>query len=108
MKHYLRLCIIVLMSFFSTTSLFAYDFEVNGIYYNILSRTDWTCEVTRKESGSSSYSGEIIIPSTITYSGKTFKVTTIGEYAFFGADITSIVIPNGIQYIKVKAFEGCM
>ena len=75
----------------------AYDFEVDGIYYNILSLEDLTCEVTynaknksettryfywyKRQSGSDydasslittypSYSGELTIPSTVNYKGR--------------------------------------
>ena len=34
---------------------FAHDFEVGGIYYNILSKADKTVEVTYKGSSSSAY-----------------------------------------------------
>lgn len=36
-----------------------YDFVSDGIYYNITSTTDLTCEVSR---GSRSYRGDIVIP----------------------------------------------
>ena len=38
----------------------AYDFEVDGIYYNITSEEDLTVEVTERN-----YSGEVIIPSYV-------------------------------------------
>jgi phosphoribosylanthranilate isomerase len=46
MKHsLLRLSILALLLTITTTC-FAYDFEVDGIYYNILSNTEKTVEVT--------------------------------------------------------------
>ena len=42
---------------------FAYDFEVDGIYYNKLSSGD-EVEVTN-----ASYSGDVVIPSTVTSGG---------------------------------------
>ena len=109
MKHYLRLFILVLTSFFSTTSLLAYDFVVDGIYYNILSEEDGTCEVTYKKYGSTTYSGEIIIPSTVSYLGKQYHVTTIGISAFYGSynNLTSIDIPNSVTSIDGGAFSYC-
>ena len=108
MKHYLRLFILVLTSFFSTSSLLAYDFEVDGIYYNVLSLEDLTCEVTYKDTNYKSYSGEIIIPSNVTYSNKTYSVTSIGLRAFSGcSSLTSIDIPNSVAYIGYGAFRDC-
>ena len=60
-------------------AVWAYDIEVDGIYYNITSLTDLTAEVTKGDNG---YSGDIIIPSTITYKSKTLTVTSIGDRAF--------------------------
>ena len=67
----------------------AQDFEVGGIYYNILSSEDKTVEVT---SGSNKYSGAVTIPASATYNSITYSVTSIGNYAFYDcAGLTSIV-----------------
>ena len=50
---------------FSSLTASAYDFGVDGIYYNLVSASDLTVEVTR---GDNYYSGNVIIPSTINYS----------------------------------------
>ena len=82
----------------------AYDFEVDGIYYNIISSSDLTAEVTK---GEHTYSGEITIPSTVTYKSKTLNITRIARFAFSGAKIQSITIPNSIESIGSFAFEYC-
>ena len=86
-------------------SVWAYDIEVDGIYYNITSTTDLTVEVTE---GDNRYSGDIVIPSTITYKSKTLTVTSIGEDAFSSNNnLTSVVIPNSVTSIVEYAFYGC-
>ena len=83
----------------------AYDFYVDGIYYNILSTTDLTVEVTY---GDKNYSGNIIIPSTFNYNSKTLTVTKIGENAFLNCDsVTNVIIPNSVTTIEVESFSGC-
>ena len=83
----------------------AYDFEVDGIYYNILSASDFTVVVT---SGDNKYSGAVIIPETIAYKSKVLKVTSIGDNAFYYCSgLTSIVIPNSVTSIGEKAFYEC-
>lgn len=76
-------------------SAVAYDFEVDGIYYNITSMADLEVEVTsngnfnqtyingaRCWENTTQYSGHLIIPSTVNYNNRTFEVTGIGKAAF--------------------------
>ena len=91
---------------------FAHDFEVDGIYYNITSSTDFTVAVTYKgvyiDSYNKEYSGEVTIPNKVTYKGKTYSVTLIGYGAFSSCSgLTSVVIPNSVTSIGDRAFEGC-
>ena len=83
----------------------AYDFEVDGIYYNILSMSDLTVEVTK---GDNEYSGEVIIPSIVSYKSKALTVTSIGSYAFDDCSgLTSVTIGNSVTYIGNYAFIFC-
>ena len=60
------------------------------------------------DSYSNEYSGDIVIPKSVTYNAKTYSVTSIGESAFRGCSgLTSITIPNSVTSIGWYAFEGC-
>ena len=76
----------------------ASDFEVNSIHYNITRKAaPYTVEVTSAWPKSYKYSGEVVIPETVTYDGITYEVTAIGMGAFSGSkDLTSVVIPNTV------------
>ena len=74
---------LLLCAWLFSTVVWAYDFEADGIYYNILSSDDKTVEVTYKFSGGS-YSGDVTIPETVTNGGIEYRVTAIGDDAFRG------------------------
>ena len=88
----------------------AYDFEVDGIYYNYLDKTAKTVEVTGSSSNVyyNEYTDSVTIPSSVTYSGTTYSVTSIGSSAFFFCSgLTSITIPNSVTSIGSSAFFNC-
>ncbi len=75
------------------------------IYYNFINNGA-ELEVTEMPN-SEKYAGDIVIPETVSYEGKEYKVTRIGEKAFHGDDLTSIVIPNSVKTIAKEAFNTC-
>ena len=84
----------------------AHDFEVDGIYYNILNEAEIMVEVTSP--GWNKYTGSIVIPEKVTYDNVTYSVTSIGDYAFFYCSgLTSITIPNSVTSIGERAFSDC-
>lgn len=78
--------------------------EIDGIYYNLISKLK-IAEVTMNPN---KYSGIVIIPSEVTYSGSKYRVTKISENAFLNCySLTSIAIPNSITEINGFAFANC-
>ena len=95
----------LLLTLVATTALWAYDFEVDGIYYNILTDKTNEVEVTH---GAYHYSGSVTIPATVTYNGTTYSVTSIGDEAFHNCSyLTSVTIGNSVTSIGDDAFKSC-
>lgn len=95
--------------------LSAYDFEVDGIFYNILDRNEKTVEVTFDEDYSpyKNYPYETMdIPSTVSVGGENYTVTEIGECAFYElgnegdytATIKVIKVPGTVTKINSDIF----
>jgi len=139
MKNYIY-TILTFLFFGISLNANAHDFEIanNGhnIYYKITSSSaPYTVAVTYKGSTYNEYlneySGAITLPSSVTYNGITYSVTSInnstfcdcsgvssvilansitsiGEYAFFYCNLlTSINFPSSLISIGSYAFKGC-
>lgn len=88
----------------------AYDFEKDGIYYNFTSNStvEVTSEIDYYGSYSDSYEGSVDIPGFVTYGGRTYTVTAIGNNAFkMCKDLTEITMPVTIETIGSYAFHSC-
>ena len=90
----------------------AYDFEVDGIYYNISRWEINVCEVTYKECDNknyvSDYTGNVTIPETVVYNGVTYPVRSIGAYAFSGcSSLSSVSFPESVSCMGRVSFSVC-
>ena len=100
-KRFTALMTTLILSVLFSISASADVIEVDGIYYDI---SETTATVT---SGYNRYSGDIVIPESITYYSK-YSVTSIGVNAFCGCNrLTSVTIPNSVTRIEENAFHGC-
>ena len=108
MKSLIKTTLLLLALLMLPATAVAYDFEVDGIYYNITGTS--TVEVTYKGYDNvitGHYSGEITIPETVTHAGMTYAVTAIGRSAFhYCDDPLSVTIPKSVVFID-HAFDNC-
>ena len=94
--------VVMLLTFLQAS---AYDFEVDGIYYEMVSFDNPTCKVVK---GDKEYEGDIVIPNMVTYMNREIAVVAMDAKAFFEcSSLTSIAIPNSVTKIEPKTFSGC-
>ena len=92
----------------AATTATAHDIVVDGIYYNINgNELTVTYSGSNYSSNSNRYKGDVVIPETVTYDGKTYTVTAIGNNAFYYCSVKTVSIPNSVTTIGSSAFFGC-
>ena len=94
----------------SIGTMFADGIKIGELYYN-LNETQKSAEVTYELIwDENNYKGLTTanIPASVTYSGTTYSVTSIGILAFYHCSgLTSVTIPNSVTSIEQSAFENC-
>lgn len=91
---------------------FAYTYQGTTLYYY---RYNGHTYVTYPSYGDGSYyhgftqpTGDVVIPSSVTWNNRTYTVDGIAGHAFNGCTgITSVIIPNSVTGISNSAFAGC-
>lgn len=108
MKSLIKSALLMLALLLPATAT-AHDFEVDGIYYIINgNEATVTFRGTSYYEYSNEYSGSVTIPSSVTYNGTIYSVTSIGVLAFYNCSgLTSVTIPNPVTEIGYSAFSGC-
>lgn len=106
----------MLTALFSCITVNAYDFVSDGLYYTKLS-DGFSVEVSNKSNNTyakSTYSGDIIIPESVIHENLSYNVTSIGQFAFYNSEVTSVTLPNTIvsignySFAKSSSMKSCV
>lgn len=101
---------LLMVAFISSTAT-AQEVEIDGVKYAL---TDDEAYLMFKISPKSTvmpisdYSGDFVIPPSVTYEGKTYPVTRIEPGTFRYSSVTSVNIPNSVRSIGGNAFYSCI
>ena len=91
-----------------TSMAWAYDAEVDGIYY-FLNQSNKTAQVASYyDENIFTEDGDLCIPESISVEGTIYVVTSLGDRCFRGrTGLTSITIPNSVTSLGSSCFYGC-
>ena len=105
LKKSAKVFLLIMFLLIASIKTFAYDFAIDGICYNIQSKTYRTCNV----SGYTELTNNnLIIPASITWNNIKYSVVSIEKEAFKRcSEVTSIVIPESVTSIGSDAFYEC-
>ena len=94
-------------------------FQIDGLYYKVTGPDtvqvtgDWVdgemaYDSARYRDLFNSENTKLVIPDTVEYSGKTFRVTSIGYRAFYSQGyLTEVTLPAELETIGEEAFQHC-
>lgn len=107
----MRRVLAILVMALASISAMAASVNVDGIYYELNNSNKRATVTPKGESGQYTYgvySGDVVVPSEVTYNDKTYTVTYIGGGAFSECnELASVTLPSTITTIQANAFRGC-
>ena len=117
MKHFYLKHILMSICLFFGLNAFAQEIvDIDGLRYYIdtegaqahVEHSDYTLNDWNHQYVPSKYSGDVVIPASVTYGGNTYVVTRICDSAFSGCtSLTSVEIPSTVTSIAPRAFYEC-
>lgn len=108
MKRELRIALLVLLLSAVGMGKGYADVIIGDLIYYLSQSSTKTATVLGHKDGQSA-TGELTIPSMVTFNGISYSVNRIEDDAFKGCSglTGNLIIPESVQYIEKSAFYGC-
>ena len=91
------------IAFIIPFSSYAYDFEVDGIYYNIISMSELTCEAV----GCDENITNLTLNQSVEFQSRNLKIVNIQQGAFSNMDNLLSVAIHNIEILNNDIFKNC-
>jgi len=97
--------VLLFLSLLLAIAVQATEFTVNNLKYTVLEDAN---TVTVGSVSGITYSGALVIPSSVMYAGKSYAVKQTDWYGFSGkVNLTSVTIPSSVTLISEGTFGYC-
>ena len=108
LSHMSKICFALAIALAANVFSYAYDFKVGDLCYTILNYEEVAVVGENYAPAYYYLPASLEIPSKVVYSGNTYTVTEIGNYAFQACEmLESVSIPNTVKKIGIYVFTGC-
>lgn len=105
MKPIIQKLWMVIVALSLSISASAYDFEVDGIRYSVISPKDLTVETTNSQASIAADCESLVIPEEVTYNNRRLKVIRIGDNSFENCpSIKKVIVGKNVEIIGQNAF----
>ena len=105
MKKLITLLLLTVFSVSIKAQVYVPDFHIGNLYYKITSDLKREVELVTNWGACYFFTGDVVVPDSVQHNNVWYKVTSIGDYVFSGADLTSLSLPSGIRSIGEECFS---
>ena len=105
MKKLITLLLLTVFSVSIKAQVYVPDFHIGNFYYKITSDLKREVALVKNLEVCYFFTGDVVVPDSVQHNNVWYKVTSIGDLVFNGADLTSLSLPSGIRSIGEECFS---
>ena len=105
MKKLITLLLLTVFSVSIKAQVYVPDFHIGNLYYKITSDLKREVALVKNLEVCYFFTGDVVVPDSVQHNNVWYKVTSIGDLVFNGANLTSLSLPSGIRSIGEECFS---